>query len=256
VLRIPKIAKGGVTQINQKKNAIILDDDEVTCRLLRNQLISKGFLVNYFLKSKDLFEYLNQGMGSDVFILDYALMEDKLCGLDVCRKLKSKYQCPVVMLTGNKSAETIVSCIAAGADLYIEKPYELESLVARIGAISRVYEILKPQDNNKRKSNLELDNDIFVNHTQRLIQSPDGQSVSLTDKELAFYELITSREALFISREEAYLGIYGRSMDPSNRAIDNLACRVRAKLKKINVRLELRVIRGVGYRVVNLNAAA
>ncbi len=236
--------------IIKKKQVVILDDDETACQILRTQLNNKGYRANYHLYSGELFEYIEKDGKADLFILDYALSGDRYSGLDVCRRLKAQSKTPIVMLTGNRQVETVVSCIAAGADLYIEKPYELESFTARLSAIIRVYALLNQEEQDSTNLSSDLSTKVIVNRSQRVLQNTAGNSVSLTEKEMAFYEIISGRESLFISREDAYLGIYGRPMEPMNRAIDNLACRIRSKLKELNVPLELYVIRGAGYKLI------
>jgi DNA-binding response OmpR family regulator len=234
-----------------KSGIYLLDDDPVFSLILKRQLESRGYECDWCSHSSQLFELLKETESTSVLLLDFSLLGDELSGLEVCKRVKSLCNNPVVMLTGYRNTETVVDCLAAGADFYIEKPYNFEQLVAKIQAISRFHDQVSSTRLQLPLTPSPVSSKLVFSAVDRRIERDDGQFAKLTEKETDFYEIINSYDNNFVSREEAYLSIYGRIMDPMNRGIDNLACRVRSKLKLLDSTVELQVVRGVGYRLVS-----
>lgn len=239
-------------KMKQRRTAYLLDDDEINSLLLKANLEKSGYDCHWFSEIERMFDSLKDEKSVDVFILDYDLGGKKESGLDACRRVKSEYRKPVVMLTGDRSSPTVLACMAVGADLYIEKPYEFDQFLAKVSAIIRLYARMPETSEMNAVSSNPLLEVLSCNAGARELSNRAGSVVSLTEKEMAFYEIICANAGSHVSREEVYTGIYGRQMDPMSRIVDNLACRVRAKLQKLKVPVDIQVIRGVGYRVVAL----
>ena len=234
-----------------KRCIYLLDDDEISSLILKKRLEDAGYVSHWCGTSTQLFSLLNKIKSPCIFLLDFSLVGDELSGLEVCRRVKPLYNDPVVMLTGNRSTATVVACMAAGADLYLEKPYDFEQLAAKIQAITRLYDNGYSASFQQASVPKHARRAPIFSSSKRRFEHENGEYVHLTEKEAAFYEIISSKDKKFVSREEAYLVLYGRSMEPMNRAIDNLACRVRSKLKLLDCSVELQVVRGVGYKIVS-----
>jgi DNA-binding response OmpR family regulator len=234
-----------------KSRIYLVDDDPVFSLILKRQLESAGYECDWCSHSSQLFERLKKAESTSVLLLDFSLVGDELSGLEVCKRVKSLCNNPVVMLTGYRNTETVVACLAAGADFYIEKPYNFEQLVAKIQAISRFHDQVSSASLQLPLISNPVSSEFVFSAINRRIERDDGKFVKFTEKETDFYEIINSHDNNFVSREDAYLSIYGRVMDPMNRGIDNLACRVRSKLKLLDSTVDLQVVRGVGYKLVS-----
>jgi len=71
----------------------------------------------------------------DVVVLD--LMLPRMCGIDVLTRLRvAKCRVPVLILTANHDKAAVIRSFQAGADDYIEKPFDLAELLARIKALA------------------------------------------------------------------------------------------------------------------------
>jgi two-component system response regulator PhoP len=82
----------------------------------------------------------------DVVVLD--LMLPRMCGIDVLRRLRvAKSQVPVLILTANHDKASVIRSFEAGADDYIDKPFDLPELLARIKALAAEgsNELLRPR---------------------------------------------------------------------------------------------------------------
>lgn len=93
-----------------KTKIVIVEDDEIYGKVLSYQLRAKGFNIFLSKSGKELFNLIREHGIPDLFILDYFLGDAEPSGLDLCRKIKSYTDSPVIMLTGNTNVETLVSC--------------------------------------------------------------------------------------------------------------------------------------------------
>lgn len=118
--------------ISEKKTILVVDDDEKLLRYVEsiflpvyNVLISQNGAEAYHLSIKAL---------PDIIITDLN-MPGKVDGYDLCVNVKANdnlKHIPVVLLTGEESAEIKLRCIKSGADDYILKPFEKELLLAKV----------------------------------------------------------------------------------------------------------------------------
>jgi len=240
----------------KKTSVCILDDDEILLRILSSQLERRRYKCQAFLKIDIFLAHLEKQEKADIYIVDYFLDCKKNSGLDVCRKIKSRHRAPVIMLTSNKSTDTIVSCLNAGADQYVVKPYEVNELVARMEATMRLYDgggdgslpSADPADRYREH--------FSVNWLLRKLTAGSGITVNLTEKELALFELFVAAADRTLNRQTAYVSIYGAEMDPLNRSIDILVSRLRKKLQVLDAGVDIVTVRGGGYLLVMPDAEA
>ena len=113
---------------------MVVDDDQNICELLRLYLEKEGFhvaIANDGKRAVDLFDAENP----DLMLLDIMLPE--LDGWQVCREIRKKSQCPIIMLTAKGEVFDKVLGLELGADDYVVKPFEAKEVVARIKAVLR-----------------------------------------------------------------------------------------------------------------------
>ncbi|HBN82142.1 MAG TPA: DNA-binding response regulator, partial [Ruminococcaceae bacterium] len=113
---------------------LVVDDDQNICELLRLYVEKEGFnvvIANDGRKALEIFEAENP----DLILLDIMLPE--LDGWQVCREIRKKSQCPIIMLTAKGEVFDKVLGLELGADDYVVKPFEAKEVVARIKAVLR-----------------------------------------------------------------------------------------------------------------------
>jgi len=117
-----------------KNNAVILilDDDPDICMMIKIVLEYHGFIAI----EADCEEKASKVLASqnvDLIIMDMLL--SGVDGTDVCRRVKSdpqKNTIPILMFSAHPTAKE--SCLAAGADDFISKPFEMNDLIARVNS--------------------------------------------------------------------------------------------------------------------------
>jgi DNA-binding NtrC family response regulator len=122
---------------------LLLVDDEVDyVNVLANRLSKRGLKVSKAFSGSEAIQILRRH-DFDVAVLDLK-MED-MDGIEVLKIFKKMApELEVIMLTGHGSERSARQGIALGAFDYLTKPCELEELLQKIGAASRVKRVSKP----------------------------------------------------------------------------------------------------------------
>jgi two-component system response regulator AtoC len=113
--------------VTQKTNRIyIVEDDELLSLVLFEGFRKEGYEVARDSGLQDVIERLEES-GPDLVLLDVNLPHNS--GLQILKELKAKNtRYPVIMITGDDTAETAVTALKLGAYDYITKPFEMEKL--------------------------------------------------------------------------------------------------------------------------------
>lgn len=113
---------------------MIVDDEEVTGRLLLYQLQGLGYAAVYV---QDGLQALQQILIEQPSLILLDVMMPLISGWDVCREIRVCSSVPIIMLTGKDADDDVVVGLAAGADDYVTKPFNMAQLQARIEAVLR-----------------------------------------------------------------------------------------------------------------------
>jgi DNA-binding response OmpR family regulator len=172
----------------------------------------------------------------DVVVLDRDL--PVLHGDAVCRALNSERpDTKVLMLTGARSEEAIVSGLALGADDYMGKPFRFAELVARVRALGR-------RSGGARPALLRHD-DLEVDPAARTVRRGD-RDLQLTPKELGVLEVLLEARGAVVSTEELLARVWDENVDPFTNSVRMTIVTLRRKLGDPPV---IQTVVGAGYRV-------
>src|SRR5690606_2155609 len=225
------------------KRVLVIDDDDFFTQILSVQLAANGYVCHRCRDQAGANAFIAAEGLPDITLLDSALGPRHKSGLDVCRQLKSRHKRPLIMLTGNDRVETIVSCLDAGADQYMLKPYVLQELLARMRAFLRLYDShLHGAEQSVIREGIRLDT-----HAGSLTIGDRHQP--LTDMESAALEVLLTHFGEQVDRNLLCQLLYERDYDPANRSLDMLIGRVRKKLAAISEEYLIKTVRGKGFRL-------
>jgi DNA-binding response OmpR family regulator len=223
----------------KKKLALIVEDDKVFGMMLIQNLQREGYSCELFKDPRSVLEALDAGIMPDIFILDLNL-GDELNGLDLCRIVKARFNRPVLMLTGNESEEVLVSCLDAGADQYLVKPYKNQELLARMRAALRYYQNVEELAGSSDSVSFRLERNLRI-------LTNDKVQVPLTEREVQLLEILLGNIGTEMSREVLHRAIYGVKPGLYNRNVDVLVGRVRKKIKLAGSPFTIEQVRSHGY---------
>src|SRR5579885_3482187 len=173
----------------------------------------------------------------DVVILDVMIPGPN--GFEVCRRLRQTgHRMPVLMLTARDAVEDRIEGLDQGADDYLTKPFEFRELLARLRALLRRPNDLRPP--RIIVGDLELD-------TASQTAKRGNRSIPLTAKEYALLEYFARNAGRVIGRSEIAEHVWDETFDPFSNLIEVYVNRLRRKLGDEGGKPLLQTRRGSGY---------
>ena len=115
---------------------LIVDDEQEIADLVALYLENENFQVFKFYSAKEAIQCI-ESETLDMAILDVMLPD--MNGFQICRKIREKYNYPIIMLTAKGEEMDKITGLTLGADDYITKPFLPLELVARVKAQLRRY---------------------------------------------------------------------------------------------------------------------
>jgi DNA-binding response OmpR family regulator len=234
---------------------LVVEDELHLADGLRFNLEAEGYdteVVDTGEKAMDRIAMLDDPI--DLVVLD--VMLPGISGFEVASRLRGhRNYVPVLMLTARGRADDVVKGFEAGADDYLPKPFELNVLIARIGALLRRHgwgnarrEAPAPAEpapaDHYAFSGREID---FA----ALELRRNGKAMPLTLMEANLLRFLVQREGQIVSRKEMLEQVWGVHEDTDTRAIDNFIVRLRRYIEENPAEpRHLQTIRSVGYRFV------
>jgi diguanylate cyclase (GGDEF)-like protein len=148
---------------------LIVEDEEGIARMIQVLLEARGFATHVSFSGEEALACLH-AHSVDLVLLD--VMMPEMDGFEVCRRLKADERwrhIPVVMLTARDAVRDMVLGLEIGADDYITKPFNTETLVARIRVLLRIQGM--SQELVRRNRDLHTLNEVALTVSRTL--SPD-----------------------------------------------------------------------------------
>jgi len=178
----------------------------------------------------------------DLIILDLTL--PGIDGLEVCKKLVSKYDIPIIISSARSDITDKVTALELGADDYLPKPYDPRELEVRIKTILRRYHKEIKQVN----TNHPLKNEIFSLDEERQEITKNGEYIKFTITEYQIMSLLVQRKGFIVSRYDI---LENTDIDENSGSIAVLINRIRTKIEE-NPKTPhfLITLRGMGYKLV------
>ena len=115
----------------EHKHILVVDDESQITRVLRTSLSSHGYDIRVANDGETALEIMKDWT-PDLVITDLAM--PNMDGLELCRRLRTKTQVPIIVLSVRGEERTKVKALDAGADDYVTKPFGMEELLARVRA--------------------------------------------------------------------------------------------------------------------------
>jgi two-component system, OmpR family, response regulator MprA len=214
---------------------LVVEDDVDIADVLRRSLRNEGYEVR---TSADGIEALDVAAGffPDLVVLDLGL--PGLDGVEVCRRLRSDGDVPILMLTARAETEDRVTGLDSGADDYLVKPFERKELLARIRALLR----RRPP---RGAASLEV-GDLTLNPDMREVHRGERE-IELTNREFELLEFLMRNERLVVSRERLLDEVWGYDPLAPTNTIDVFISNLRRKLEADDESRLLHTKRGAGY---------
>ena len=218
---------------------LVVEDEQRISQFLKKGLTEKGYSVDAVGDADSALERTATA-APDLIILDL-LLPGSRDGLELCRELRARgTRSKIIMLTARDTVENKIEGLDAGADDYLVKPFSFRELLARMRALLRRTEAAEPGP-------LVFDDLTYEPDSREVVRQ--GETVRLTVREGALFELLLRRRGKVVTRTEIQARIWEDSFELSTNIIDVYINALRKKIDGGDREKLIQTVRGVGYRV-------
>lgn len=227
------------------KNKILVVDDEKEIRdLLEINLLNEGYDV---IKAKNGEEALEILEREEIHLMVLDIMMPGMDGLEVCRRVRGKYNIPILMLSAKAEDMDKIQGIMTGADDYVCKPFNHLELIVRVRAlIRRTYFLnnsMQASDNIIRIESMVIDK---MQHKVTI----DDKEIGLTAREFEILYLLASNRGRVFTTEEIFEKVWKEKYYQSNNTVMVHISRLRDKLEQhMEGNKIIHTVWGVGYKI-------
>lgn len=223
--------------------ALVVEDDASTLAMFAELLPSLGHTVVLASTGRECLE-LTASRSPDVILLDLGLPD--LPGTAVIARLREWTETPIVVVSGSKQVRRKADALDAGADDFIDKPFDISELRARLDVVQRRLDAAQ-----ERSTTRDFDG-LTVDYTRRQVHR-DGQEVRLTETEWLILEGLSRDAGGIVTHRRLSARVWG----PHAGAETHQSLRVHVKALRAKLGDDARDPRhirtetGLGYRWVS-----
>ncbi len=220
----------------------LLEDDSAIAMGLSYSLENEGYEITLAQSVKQAFEIIDKEEFS-LYILDLTLPDGN--GYDVCKKIKSKGDLPVIFLTAYDDEVNVVMGFELGADDYITKPFRVKELLVRIKSVMRRY------SKESVDSNIVIKN-LTINTNEAKVYK-DGREIVLTAMEYRLLLILLNNRGKVLTRNQLLEGIWDIDGDfVEDNTLTVYIKRLRDKIEEDATKPRfIKTVRGLGYVIEN-----
>jgi DNA-binding response OmpR family regulator len=229
----------------EKQRILIVDDDSNIAELISLYLIKECYDTEIVGDGEEALRVFPE-FKPNLVLLD--LMLPGMDGYQVCQKIRSLSQIPIIMLSAKGEVFDKVLGLELGADDYMIKPFDSKELVARVKAVLRRYQTVPAQTaaHADQQGDYVEYPDLIVNLTNYSVIYM-GHSIEMPPKELELLYFLASSPNQVFTREQLLDHIWGYEYIGDTRTVDVHIKRLREKIKD-HAGWALTTVWGIGYK--------
>ena len=216
---------------------LIVEDDKNIANLLGEFLRDKGFVVT-IANDGDKALALYKKYGARLLVLD--IMLPGVDGFSILSKIREECNTPIIIVSAKGTKEDKLKGIIGGADDYIEKPYDIDILIAKIEGIF------------KRRYGMDemVSGDIRIDKEGKVVYYKNAP-VEMTVKEYELLCLLMENQGKVLSKEYLFSEVWGSDSESEIQTLTVHIKWLRTKLEKDPKKPEhIQTVWGVGYKYV------
>jgi DNA-binding response OmpR family regulator len=213
---------------------LLVEDDTMIGKAMRRGLVDAGYAVDWVTDGRAAELALGNGV-YELAILDLGLpKKDGMAILSALRCVGNTM--PVLIASARDTVRDRIEGLEAGSDDYVQKPFDLDELVARVRALLR--------RSAGTGSPLMKCGSVVLDPVRKRVMRGD-ESIELSAREFAVLESLMRRPGAVLSRAQLEESVYGWTDEVGSNAIEVHLHHLRRKLGADTIKN----VRGVGYRM-------
>lgn len=221
---------------------IIVEDDKEIREELKILLQNRAYEVKIISEFENIEDKILKE-NAHLVLLDINLPNKN--GYEICSKLRAKSKIPIIFVTSRNNSMDELKGIMLGGDDYIEKPYNVPILLARIqNLLNRTY--------SSEKKNSEIEYKGITLDTLKSTIKYQEKEIELTKTEIkTLHYLFTNKEKI-IARADIINYLWDNEVYADDNSLSVIITRLREKLKEIGIENLIETKRGQGYKIWDL----
>jgi two-component system KDP operon response regulator KdpE len=216
---------------------LVVDDEPAIQRAISTAFSARGYEVRTAATGADALSMLATDP-VDLVILDLGLPD--VDGVEVCRRLRTWTDVPVIVLSAQGSDSWKVAALDGGADDYVTKPFSMPELQARVRVALR---------RGVEGGDAVLTVDDLVIDIPRRTVTVGGERVALTPKEFGFLALLARWPGRVLTHRTILQEVWGPEYSEETHYLRVYASQIRKKLGESHATSRIQAEPGVGYRL-------
>ena len=224
---------------------LVVEDEYKLAELVANRLKKEKYEVDVSLDGEDGLYNAESGI-YDLIILD--VMLPKMNGFEILSEIREEgITSKVIMLTAKSMLEDKLTGLNGGANDYLTKPFHMDELVARVNIQ------LRHDETSVKKDYIEF-GDLQLNiATSSLLCTSSGESINVINKEFQLLEYFINNPNRILTKEQIYDKVWGYDNEIESNNLEAYLSFIRRKLKAVNSEVNIKAVRGMGYRMEKVN---
>ena len=216
---------------------LIVEDNKELANLLCDFLRAENYMVSIAQTGEKALS-LYEKYGARLIVLDILL--PGIDGFSVCSKIRSQSNTPIIIVSAKTEKDDKLNGLLLGADDYIEKPYDIDIMLAKIkGIFKRRYSLDEITDGN-----------ITINRESRTVYK-NGNQLEITAKEFELLLLLVENKGRTLSKEYIFNQVWGSDSFSEQQTLTVHIKWLRAKIEEDPKNPQrILTVWGVGYKFV------
>ena len=218
---------------------IIVEDDKEIREELKILLQNSGYEVELITEFENVDKKI---IDSQVHLVLLDINLPNKSGYEICSKIRTQSKIPIIFVTSRNNSMDELKGIMLGGDDYIEKPYNVPILLARIqNLLNRTYS-KENKDSKIEYKGIILD--VLKSSIKR-----QNKEIELTKTELkTLYYLLTNKDKI-IPRADIINYLWDNEVYADDNSLSVVITRIREKLKELGIDNFIETKRGRGYKI-------
>lgn len=230
--------------MKHRQKIYIIEDDTALARQIAIALERYGYACttasNYAALEQDV-----AGERPELILLDVNL--PKFDGFYWCRKIREVTKAPILMMSARSSSPDQIRGVESGADDYLTKPFDLDVLIAKIGAmLRRAYGEL---NTGTAPGEIIARQGITLFYDRQMLEA-DDKKIDLSPTEASLLRALLKAFPNTVSRNALFMEAWDNMAYVEENTLNVNIRRIRNKMQENRLPVSIRVVRSFGYKLV------